>query len=65
MKKKALPIYKHEYVLGADIGVWQKDGEVANIIAFGERGYISKQAVRYVSAWARRNLFEGAGPNHD
>lgn len=61
-----LPIYTHEYILGADVGVAQRD-----TIRHEYNGYRKRESAvqvdpyqgksqaqrRYLAAWARRSLF--------
>ena len=69
-----VPDYTHELALGVDIGVWQAGTLTHNyrghctretavdVRAYGSDAVASGLCRRYIAAWARRNLFEGAGP---
>lgn len=57
-----LPIYVNDYVLGANIGVRQRDNGPTDVIPTGTRPYINEMERRYIAEWARRNLFKGAKP---
>jgi hypothetical protein len=65
-----LPIYTHEYVLGADIGVPQRDThrheykghwtrETAVEIEAYEGKLRQQRQRHYLARWARRNLHSG------
>lgn len=53
------PLYAHQYVLGADVGA--SDTRV-DVHATGASTAVTRQEIRYIAAWARRNLFDGAKP---
>lgn len=62
--REKLPIYVHTEVLGVDIGVWQRDNKGIDITVYGRgRTTVIPDVTRELSAWARRNLFDGAGPS--
>ena len=76
-----LPLFTHTYVLGVDIGVPHKahqeairtDGEIETNLSMSIESWQgdkpNSRVERDVSAWARRNLFDGRGGsssvNHD
>lgn len=61
--KEELPIYVHTQVLGVDIGDHQRTPEDGTrVMAYGSDTYLDRPGRRYIAAWARRNLFNGAGP---
>lgn len=71
------PLLTHARVLGADISVSQAElqcemagiryplggsPEPVKIDAVGSDNRVRVQDRRYIAEWARRNLFDGAGP---
>jgi hypothetical protein len=54
-----LPIYTHTSVLGVDIGVWQRDQKGVKIETWVGEPYFRHKIRKEISAWARRNLFDG------
>ena len=58
--EEELPIYAHEYVLGADIGdhtTTPRNG--TDVRAYGSDVERCGRCRAYIAAWARRVLFEG------
>lgn len=70
--QEGIPTYTHEYVLGADIGVSQRDTMTheyrghktreSSVEVEAYQGKLRQQRQRrYLTAWARRSLFTNNG----